>query len=305
MTWACLDPTVLSDQGSGRAPLAERIASAKSLGVEDAETPNDSEPLSTLHLDVYATKNGPWNPEHGDIEIPADWDFLPSGDAFLTRTVKAAGTYWLSWQPRSRKRQHRRLLGLWAPSQAIAAALLRAEETAARRAAKRDLGAESRRLQEDRYRDELEVAIVRFLVFWPAPPRTRTADCQRDRSPCSRRGQRPSRSDPEAHPRRSSCSQRPGLHQAPLHELPRRSRIAVAGALGRAVLVPRDQRGSERSGRPLPPGASPSLRLPVRSCRMGLPSPSVTACRRGGVLGRLSQPFTWRVSRAGPACPRI
>jgi len=136
--------------------------------VDDAETPINPEPLSTQHLDVYATKNGPWNPEHGGIEIPAGWDFLPSGDAFLTRTVKAAGTYWLSWQPRTQHRQHRRLLGLWAPSQAIAAALMRAEETAARRAAKRALGAQSRRRQEDRYRDELEAAVVHFLAF--APP---------------------------------------------------------------------------------------------------------------------------------------
>ena len=59
-----------------------RIASSKSVGVDDAETPNISEPLPTRHLDVYATKNGPWNPEHGDIEIPAGSDFLPSGDAF-------------------------------------------------------------------------------------------------------------------------------------------------------------------------------------------------------------------------------
>jgi hypothetical protein len=67
--------------------------------VDDAETPPDSEALTTQHLDVYATKSGQWNPEHGDIEIPAHWEFLPSGDAFLTRTVKAADAYWLSWQP--------------------------------------------------------------------------------------------------------------------------------------------------------------------------------------------------------------
>ena len=46
------------DQCSGRAPLAVRIASAKSVGMDDAETPNISEPLSTRHLDVHATKNG-------------------------------------------------------------------------------------------------------------------------------------------------------------------------------------------------------------------------------------------------------
>ena len=98
---------------------ADRIRQVSRCGrCGDAE---QFEPLSTQHLDVHATKNGPWNPQHGDIEIPTGWDFLPSGDAFLTRTVKAAGTYWLSWQPRSQQRQHRRLLGLWAPSQAIAA----------------------------------------------------------------------------------------------------------------------------------------------------------------------------------------
>lgn len=135
--------------------------------MDDAEAPPGSEALAALHLDVYATKNGPWNPEHGEIEIPDDWEFLPSGDAFLTRTVKGAGSYWLSWQPRSRQRQHHRLLGLWAPSQAIADAQMRAEATAERREAKRALGAQSRERQEERYRGELEEAIVRFLAFVP------------------------------------------------------------------------------------------------------------------------------------------
>lgn len=145
------------------------MASAKALGV-NAETgsPPGSDALATEHLDVYATKNGQWNPEHGDMEIPDGWEFLPSGDAFLTRTVKAAGSYWLSWQPRSQHRHHRRLLGIWAPSQVIAAAQVRAEETAARRATGRALGAQSRQRQEDRHRQELEDAIVRFLHFAPA-----------------------------------------------------------------------------------------------------------------------------------------
>ena len=135
--------------------------------MDDAKVPPDSNSLTAQHLDVYATKNGPWNPDYGEIEIPTDWKFLPAGDAFLSRTVKAAGSYWLSWQPRSRHRQHRRLLGLWAPSEVIAEAQLRAEETSARRAAKRASGAQSRERQEERYRRELEVAIVRFLAFAP------------------------------------------------------------------------------------------------------------------------------------------
>jgi len=124
-------PTNLASRlNSVRLRLRSGSHRTKAPSVDDAETPPDSEALTTQHLDVYATKNGQWNPEHGDIEIPADWEFLPSGDAFLTRTVKAAGAYWLSWQPRRHHRQHRRLLGMWAPGQVIAAAQARAEETA-------------------------------------------------------------------------------------------------------------------------------------------------------------------------------
>lgn len=120
-----------------------------------------------LHLDVYDTRDGPWNPEHGNIEVPEDWEFLPTGDAFVTRTVKAAGRYWLSWQPRSRHRPHRRLLGLWAPSEAIRAAQAQAKETADKRAAARTVNARSRARREERYRDQLREAVLAFLDFAP------------------------------------------------------------------------------------------------------------------------------------------
>ncbi len=72
------------------------------------------------HLEVYDTKAGLWHPELGDLTQPDDWDFLPAGDAFVTRRVKAAGDYWLLYQPKGR-RAHRRVLGLLAPIDAIAA----------------------------------------------------------------------------------------------------------------------------------------------------------------------------------------
>jgi len=50
----------------------------------------DETDLTKLQFDVYMTRDGPWNLEHGEIEIPDDWEFLPSGDAFVTRRVKAA-----------------------------------------------------------------------------------------------------------------------------------------------------------------------------------------------------------------------
>lgn len=41
------------------------------------------------HLDVYDTKTGLWSPDHGDVAIPDGWELLPSGDAFMSRRVKA------------------------------------------------------------------------------------------------------------------------------------------------------------------------------------------------------------------------
>ena len=79
--------------------------------------------LQQLQLDVYDTRDGPWNPEHGPLAIPDGWAFLPSGDAYLTRQVKTAGKYWVAWRPRGRNRPHRRKLGLWAPAEAIEQAL--------------------------------------------------------------------------------------------------------------------------------------------------------------------------------------
>jgi hypothetical protein len=33
------------------------------------------------------------NPEHGELVFLTDWEFLLSGDTFVTCHVKAAGTY--------------------------------------------------------------------------------------------------------------------------------------------------------------------------------------------------------------------
>lgn len=132
------------------------------------------EAFADVNLDVYVGTDGHWNPEHGLISIPAGWEFLATGDAFLTRRVKASGRYWLSWQPRSRRYAHRRLLGLLAPAAEIASAEQAAAETAQRRAASRVQGARHRDRQEGRYREELRLAILAFLDF--APPHKDLAD---------------------------------------------------------------------------------------------------------------------------------
>ncbi|MCP4305669.1 MAG: DUF2293 domain-containing protein [bacterium] len=130
--------------------------------------------LTRLHLEVYDTRKGLWNPEHGELEIPHDWDFLPTGDAFVTRTVKASGTYWIAWRPRGRNRQHRRRLGLWAPRVAIEQAQAEASATETERVRRREQGTRSRERREAAYREELADAIRRFLEF--PPQRAELAD---------------------------------------------------------------------------------------------------------------------------------
>lgn len=135
--------------------------------MSEVDSPTPEVPVTDLHLDVYDTRNGPWNPELGDVAIPDGWEFLPTGDAFVTRTVKAAGHYWLCWQPRSRHRAHRRLMGLWAPADTIRAANVRAQETADKRAAARTVNTRSRARREERYETEFREAVLAFLDFAP------------------------------------------------------------------------------------------------------------------------------------------
>jgi hypothetical protein len=132
--------------------------------------PQQEVDLMGEQLDVYVSRDGDaewWNPEHGAIATPEGWAFLPSGLAFVTRTVKAGGVFWLAWQPRSRSRLHRRLLGLVAPEATIKAAEQAAADTETARALQREAGARSRERQEARYRQELTAAIVDYLAFRP------------------------------------------------------------------------------------------------------------------------------------------
>lgn len=127
----------------------------------------DEEDPRALHLDVYEAKEGLWNPEHGELELPADWEFLPAGDAFVTRRVKAGGMYWNAWRPRGRNRPHRRRLGLFAPTVAISQAHADAEGTAEQRARQRVVNVRHRDKAEAAYRAQFESAVLAWLEFTP------------------------------------------------------------------------------------------------------------------------------------------
>jgi hypothetical protein len=130
-----------------------------------AQPPDGDVDLSVVQLDVYDGRDGWWNPEHDMVVLPEGWEFLPTGQAFVTRTVKADGVFWVAWAPRSRTRRHRQLLGLWAPGATIANAHHVAEATRVTRESRRAAGARSRDRQEIRYQGELAESIVTYLAF--------------------------------------------------------------------------------------------------------------------------------------------
>ena len=123
--------------------------------------------VRALNLDVYETREGLWNPEHGSVDLPEGWEFLAAGDTFVTRRVKAAGTYWSVWQPRGRNRSHRRKLGVFAPTAVIDRARGEAEQTTARRARQREVNARHRDKVEEAYCTEFAAAVVAWLDFAP------------------------------------------------------------------------------------------------------------------------------------------
>jgi hypothetical protein len=126
-----------------------------------------SEDRTGEHLDIYDTRNGWWNPDLGEVELPDGWELLPRGDTFVTRRVKAAGKYWLVWSPRTRNRPHRTAIGLLAPTTAINEARGAAEATAEQRARRRTASTTYHDRHEERYRKELAAAIVTYLDFAP------------------------------------------------------------------------------------------------------------------------------------------
>ncbi|NNN17089.1 MAG: DUF2293 domain-containing protein [Thermoplasmata archaeon] len=106
---------------------------------------------------------GYWNPERGDVSVPDGWVFVPAGDAFVTREVKK-GPHWVLLK---RRKGYTAKLGVFCPEENLDVAEKRREETATSRARQRAVGRTSRERAEERYRAEMERAILDFLAFRP------------------------------------------------------------------------------------------------------------------------------------------
>lgn len=101
-----------------------------------------------------------------DIPIPPGWGFAPSGDAALTRRIKAANEY---YQLVHHKRNRLENLGIYAPQEVIERiqADLAAERATAAYQKKLDSSRRHRAKQEEKYSAEFTGAVAEFLNFAP------------------------------------------------------------------------------------------------------------------------------------------
>lgn len=97
---------------------------------------------------------------------PADWSFLPAGDAGVTRKVTAQGEYWRVQVQKGRRVMS---LGVWASAKVIAEAQEQAEATRSTAAyQKRQVSARRRREEKQAdYAEDFCAAIRTFLAFAP------------------------------------------------------------------------------------------------------------------------------------------
>lgn len=100
------------------------------------------------------------------VELPAGWEFLPSGDATLTRRVKTGGPHWVL-----EEQQRKRLVskGVYAPSERITRLqrALEAERATPAYALRLAASRTRRARAEETYAEDFTLAVGDFLAFAP------------------------------------------------------------------------------------------------------------------------------------------
>ncbi len=95
---------------------------------------------------------------------PAGWIFVESGDAGLTRRLKAAGDYWLMVH---RRRNRIEATGLWVSADAVreVETRLEAERSDPAHLKKLESGKKYREAKQEKYEIEFRSAVLSFLAF--------------------------------------------------------------------------------------------------------------------------------------------
>ncbi len=98
------------------------------------------------------------------LTTPAGWIFVESGDAGLTRRLKAAGDYWLMVH---RRRNRIESIGLWVAADAVKdiKARLETERSDPSHLKKIESGKKYREAKQEKYEVEFRNAVLSFLSF--------------------------------------------------------------------------------------------------------------------------------------------
>jgi len=123
-----------------------------------------------MHKDMKIIRPGPngtFIAENGDKLIPPEgWEFLPAGDAGITRKVTGKGVFW-----KVQVKKGRRVIskGVWAPSETIASAKQETERVRSTDAYKKRLKYDRQRREEKqhRYEKEFYTEVRNYLSFAP------------------------------------------------------------------------------------------------------------------------------------------
>lgn len=99
-------------------------------------------------------------------DVPPHWQWLPPGDAMMTRRVKAAGDHWVVSEKRGRRTFSR---GIWADGELIERIRrgVEAERSTDSYAKKRDADARRRAEAQQQYVAEFRAAVLAYLDFHP------------------------------------------------------------------------------------------------------------------------------------------
>src|SRR5262249_58169947 len=109
-------------------------------------------------------RQGLWT-SGGQVDIPEDFEEIPTGDWFITRWINSrAETVYIRMETRA---GNSRAIAILAPREIVCAARLEAERTADRRAARRKREAAARKRGEAQTRAE---ALARLSVIRPSIP---------------------------------------------------------------------------------------------------------------------------------------
>jgi hypothetical protein len=107
-----------------------------------------------------------WVQDYGPVYIPNGWEFLPRGDAFVTRQVKK-GPHWILMGQYNSRRRYTPVKGVYAPRTSIEAAKQAAIATEVKREQQRQKSQLRREKVEDDYQNRFEQACLQFLHFDP------------------------------------------------------------------------------------------------------------------------------------------